>query len=115
MPRAKRVDPANIVYEAPETLNRAEIAERLAAAKTAEEAEAILAERPTVGEYRVVEEALAPVEGPQGTTVLGPRLGERAVWVDEAPGDDEDGSGHFEVYDAGRHGEPYRPIFREEG
>lgn len=28
-----------------------------------------------------------------------PLAGRLAVWIDEAPGDDEDGSGHFELFD----------------
>lgn len=36
-----------------------------------------------------------------------PVLGDLCVWVDEAPGDARDGSGHFEVYSGAP--EDYRP------
>jgi hypothetical protein len=110
----RRVAAEKVVWHAPETLNQTELAERLAGAETPEEALEILNTRPTVGEFRVVEEALAPQEGPEGTTVLGPKYGDLVVWVDEAPDDKEDGSGHFETYDADKHGEEYAPVFRGE-
>jgi hypothetical protein len=106
--RARKVDPTRVVWHAPETLGQAELAEKLAAAGSAEDALNILNSRPTVGEYRVQEEALAVQDGPDGTTVLGPVWGDRAVWVPD--GDD----GSFEVYDAERHGDDYKPIFRPE-
>jgi hypothetical protein len=111
--RARKIDPSKVVYEAPETLNQAELGERLAAASTPEEALAILADRPVRGEYRVLESEAEVVAGPQGTTVLAPVQGELAVWVDDTPEDREDGAGHFEVYDPERHGEDYNPIFRQ--
>lgn len=114
MARARKVDGSKVVYEAPETLNQAEFGARLAAAGTPEAALAILAERPTRGEYRILESEAEVVEGPQGTTVLAPVQGERAVWIDDTPGDREDGAGHFEVYDPERHGDDYNPIFRPE-
>lgn len=110
MPRT--IEAERVCYFAPETLNQAEIAEALAAVTTPEEALEILNSRPTVGEYRIQEEALVPVPGPDGTTVLGPVFGERVVWVDEEPENKTDAPGHFEVYDAASHGE-YNPIHRQ--
>ena len=34
--------------------------------------------------------------------------GDLVVWIDEAPMDGESGAGHYEVYDAARHGDEYR-------
>lgn len=113
MPRGTTLDADSVVWFAPETLNQTEFAEKLAAVSDPNEALEILNSRPTVGEFRVQTEQATPQPGPEGTTVLGPEFGDRAVWVDENPDDREDGSGHFEVYDPERHGEPYNPTFRK--
>lgn len=108
----RRVDSSKVAWHAPETLNQNELAEQLAGVSSPDEALEILNARPTVGEFRVLEEESAVQPGPDGTSVLGPVWGDRAVWVDEAPDDREDGAGHFEVYESSKHGETYSPVFR---
>jgi hypothetical protein len=110
---AERVDPERVAWHAPETLNQRDLAERLADADSPEDALEILNSRSAVGEYRIIEDPAARVDGPEGTTALGPKWGKRAVWVDEHPEDNEDGSGRFEVYSAKDHGDTYKPIIRE--
>ena len=107
----RTVDSSKVAWLAPETLNQTDLAAQLAATDNPEEALEILNSRPTVGEFRVQEEPLALQEQPDGSTAFGPTWGERAVWVNENPDDREDGSGHFEVYDAARHGDNYTPVF----
>lgn len=53
------------------------------------------------GEYREVES-----HNEDGSTTFGRRV----VWVDDAPSDNEDGSGHFEAYDGSD--DDYSPIRR---
>lgn len=109
----RRLNAAEVGWHAPETLRQTELAARLADVTSEGDALAILNERPTVGEFRILVNQSALQEGPGGTTVFGPEWGDRAVWVDEEPDNREDAPGHFEIYDAERHGEPYNPIFRQ--
>jgi hypothetical protein len=109
MAKSQKLDENTVGWHAPETLGQSELADRLAAASSPEEALEILNSRPTVGQFRVLEDANALVDGPDGTTVRGPKWGDLAVWVNENPDDREDNAGHFELYDEGRHGSPYTP------
>lgn len=111
MAKTKALDPNVVVYLAPETLNQAELAERLAAVDDPAEALEILNSRPTTGEYR---EFLGNEigEGPEGTTVIVPAYGELVQWVDENPDDLEDPAGHFEQF--GGTIEEYKPTRRAE-
>jgi hypothetical protein len=94
----RKVDQASVVWLAPETLHQEDLAERLAEVDDPADALAILNERPTEGEYReYLGDELG--DGPDGTTVMVPIYGDLLVWVDEAPDDEEDGTGHFVRYD----------------
>jgi hypothetical protein len=93
----KAVDPDKVVWLAPETLRQQELAEALAKAKTPEDALTLLQERPTRGEYREIV-GTEPVEIADGTTALAPVYGDRLVWVDDAPGEDDKGAGHYERF-----------------
>jgi hypothetical protein len=59
--------------------------------------------------YRLVERRVerATVGGNEVAVEVS-EFGEQVVWVDDAPGNIEDGSGHFEVYAKSNHGDEYR-------
>lgn len=97
MPRSQKVDPQDVVWLAPETLAREALAEELAQTDDVDEILELLRDAPTTGQYRELEGSEV-VDGPGGTTVIAPIYGDLVVWVDEAPSDSEDGSGHFERY-----------------
>ena len=72
----KKIDASKVVWLPPELLDRAQ------------------------GEFREVQEPeiVGAVDGVHpGASV--PSYGAHVQWVDDAPDDPEDGSGHFEVYD----------------
>ena len=115
MAKAKSIDPANVVWHAPETIfaTLPEVAERmseqLAAAEGVEETLRIAHQ--ASGEFR---EYLGEEEV-EGRIV--PKYGsDRLVWVNDSPDDAEDGSGHYEVYSGPD--EEYAPVLqapKEEG
>jgi hypothetical protein len=94
----RKIDAENVIWLAPETLHREELAERLAKVSDPQEIQEILAETQTwEGEYRELK-GEEVVDGPDGTTVIAPVFGARVVWVDDTPDDRTDNTGHFERY-----------------
>jgi len=73
------------------------MADLLASAGTPEEVREAFAGYTPQGEYREVT-GEDVVDGPQGTTVIAPKYGRLVQWVDDAPNDNEDGAGHFEIF-----------------
>lgn len=102
-----------VVWIAPEALGASEERIGQAMADGATAAEIVEMSRPPAfGEYRMHEED----EITDGNLIVPVFSDDRYVWVDDAPGDDEDGSGHFEVFDPDTHGwgsdAEYRPILK---
>lgn len=64
---------------------------------------------PDEGAYRTVSRSVETgTVGGADVAVEVVEPGDRLVWIDEAPNDGTDGSGHYEVYNEGRHGDDYR-------
>jgi hypothetical protein len=58
--------------------------------------------------YRIVERSVEKTEvAGQEVAVEVAEHGDRVVWIDDAPGNIEDGSGHWEVYAKTHHGDEY--------
>jgi hypothetical protein len=104
---ADEIDTLDVVYITPEKIAREARVE--AVHSITNDPEALLArldeiDRNAAGKfiqvlgYEVVENIQRPV------------YGDTLVYIDDAPDDPQDGSGHYEVYDAEKHGEPYHPI-----
>jgi len=94
----RKIDAEKVVWLAPETLRREELAEKLAKANDPEKIQEILAEVQTwQGEFRE-HKGHDIVDGPEGTTALGAVYGDLVVWVDDTPDDRTDNTGHFERY-----------------
>lgn len=98
-----------VLYVSPEEIIARRQAELIESQKGGEiDAEEVLdglreIQRSATGEYREVK-GYEVAEGVQG-----PVLGRVLVYIDEAPDDPQDGSGHYETYTKTDHGEPYHP------
>lgn len=111
---SNKIDASKVVWLAPETLHREQLAKALAKESDPDKVAEILASRPANGEFR---EHLGdePVDGPDGSRMIAPKWGDLVVWVDDAPDTTEgDGSneGHFERY-KGEEAD-YRPTVRKD-
>jgi hypothetical protein len=111
----RSIDPASVVWIAPESLAATpeQIEEAMAEGASGEEI-AEMARPPQFGEFRVhVEDEIT-----EGNLIVAVYSDDRLVWVDDAPDDNEDGSGHYEVFDEAAHGwgpeATYRPSLSAE-
>lgn len=107
MARRKRIDPADVVWHAPETLHSTlpDVAERFnERLKDATPEDIIRAAQEQVGEYRQLQGTRLSEEGLEEPVYGADRL----QWVSDAPDDVEDGSGHYEIYDGPD--DEYQPV-----
>ena len=106
MAKAKQVDPANVVWHAPETIHATlpEEGERIAAALEKAEGpeEMIRIAQSSTGQFREV----LGEEEVEGRIV--PKYGDKLVWVNDTPDDPGDPAGHYEVYSGPD--EDYQPV-----
>lgn len=113
-------EPVGIVWIAPEVVASARRAQTVKrhdgdADALIEKLEAV--ERDATGEYRRIRDfdngddsSLGSATRIEGGAAIEEHEDDLYVWIDDAPDNPDDGSGHFEVYDSAEHGEPYAPI-----